>query len=147
MKAVVQRVKRAKVAVDGDIIGEIGFGLLVLIGIKEGDNNETIRWMSNKLVNLRIFPDDDDKMNLSVSDVGGGILVISNFTVYGDVNKGFRPNFMAAAAPEISEPIYNELLNYLRNNYNLKIEAGKFGAMMEIELVNDGPVTIVIVND
>ena len=114
--------------------------------ISINDNQETIRWMSNKLVNLRVFSDKNNKMNLSVLDIKGEILLISNFTVYGDVKKGFRPNFMAAAQPDLSEPIYDSMVNYLKENYSLKVASGIFGAMMDVELVNSGPVTIIIDN-
>lgn len=144
MRAVVQRVSRASVEIDGKMNGEISKGLVVFVAIKDSDNEKTVEWMSNKLVNLRIFPDENDKMNRSVLDVKGGILLISNFTLYGDAKKGFRPSFIESAKPEISEPIFNKLLNYLKSNYDLKIETGKFGAMMNINLINDGPVTIII---
>ena len=144
MRAVVQRVSRASVEIDGKMNGEISKGLVVFVAIKDSDNEKTVEWMSNKLVNLRIFPDENDKMNRSVLDVKGGILLISNFTLYGDAKKGFRPSFIESAKPEISKPIFNKLLNYLKSNYDLKIETGKFGAMMNINLINDGPVTIII---
>ncbi len=144
MKAVVQRVKSASVKIDGKIHGAISKGLLVLLAVKEGDNDEVISWFANKLVNLRVFPDDDGKMNCSVLDIGGEILLISNFTLYGDTNKGYRPSFSKAANPEISKPIYEKLLTFLRVNNPLKIEAGVFGAMMDVELINDGPVTVII---
>ena len=144
MRAVVQRVSRAKVTIENKTVGEISEGLVVLLGISTDDSQATIKWMCNKLVNLRVFPDQNDKMNLSVLDIKGEILVISNFTVYGDAKKGFRPNFMAAAAPEISEPLYNSFINYLKDNYQINIASGIFGAMMDVELVNAGPVTIII---
>lgn len=144
MKAVVQRVSSAAVKVDGITKGEIGKGLLVLLGIKEGDNEETIRWFSNKLVNLRIFPDETNKINHSVLDINGGILLISNFTLYGDTRKGYRPSFSKAAAPDIAEPLYEKMLDFLRQHNPIQIEAGIFGAMMDVSLVNDGPVTVII---
>lgn len=144
MKAVVQRVKSASVKIDGKIHGAISKGLLVLLGVKEGDNDEVISWFANKLVNLRVFPDDEGKMNRSVLDIDGEILLISNFTLYGDTNKGYRPSFSKAAKPEISKPVYEKLLAFLRANNPLKIEAGVFGAMMDVELINDGPVTVII---
>lgn len=144
MRAVVQRVSKASVEIEGKIVGKINEGIVVFVAINESDNDKSIEWMSNKLVNLRIFPDENGKMNKSVSDIRGGILLISNFTLYGDVKKGFRPSFINSARPEFSEPMFNKLLDYLRTNYNLQIETGKFGAMMNIELVNDGPVTIII---
>ncbi len=144
MRAVVQRVSKASVEIEGKICGKIDKGIVVFIAINESDNDKSIEWMSNKLVNLRIFSDDNGKMNKSVNEIQGGILLISNFTLYGDTKKGFRPSFVHSARPDISEPIFNKLLNYLKTNYDLKIETGKFGAMMNIELVNDGPVTIII---
>lgn len=144
MKAVVQRVKSAKVTIDGKINGQIQKGLLVLLGITHSDDSKTIDWMCNKLLNLRIFNDDNDKMNLSVSDIEGGILVISNFTLYADARKGFRPSYTDAAPPEVSEPIYNQFMLALKNSTNLSIQEGIFGAMMDVELINDGPVTIII---
>jgi D-aminoacyl-tRNA deacylase len=143
MKAVVQRVKDAKVEINGKIVGEIDHGLLVLLGIIEGDDSH-IDWMCNKLANLRIFPDDEGKMNRSVSDVGGGILIVSNFTLYGNVQKGFRPSFGKAAHPDISEPIYDKLVDHFKEKYDVRLATGKFGAMMDVSLVNDGPVTIII---
>jgi len=144
MRAVVQRVSKASVEIDGKINGKISKGIVVFVAIRESDNEKAIEWMSNKLVNLRIFPDENDKMNKSVLDVRGGILLISNFTLYGDAKKGFRPSFVESAKPEISEPIFNKFLDYLKSNYDLQIETGKFGAMMNINLINDGPVTIII---
>lgn len=143
MRAVVQRVSEARVKIDGIIKGEINSGIMVLVGITNGDDEKTNDWMYNKLVNLRIFEDSDGKMNLSVKDISGGILLISNFTLYGDAKKGFRPSFIEAAVPQISEPIYNSLLDKLKES-GLLIQSGEFGAMMEVELINDGPVTIFI---
>lgn len=144
MKAVVQRVSKAKVTIAGKVNGEIEKGILVLLGIAAGDDASVIEKMCRKLANLRIFPDEQDKMNLSVSDINGEILVISNFTLYADAKKGYRPSYVAAAAPELAEPIYDDFLNFFKSNYSLKIEQGVFGAMMDVELVNDGPVTIII---
>ena len=144
MKAVVQRVKSANVKVDNIILGEIKNGLLILIAIANSDDINTIKWFANKLINLRIFPDENDKMNHSVNDIKGELLLISNFTIYGNVHKGFRPNFMESATPIFAEQIFNKLYDFLTENYKLKIEKGRFGAMMDIELINDGPVTIII---
>lgn len=143
MKAVVQRVSYASVSVNGEVKSKIEHGIVVLVGISETDNSETIRWIANKLVNLRIFPDENEKMNLSVKDIDGRILLIPNFTVYGDIRNGFRPSYSKSAAPDISEPLFNELLNVLNNIYH-KVESGIFGAMMEVALLNNGPVTIII---
>ena len=144
MKAVVQRVKKAKVAIDGVTSSEIGNGILVLVAIAQNDDISVIKWMSNKLVNLRIFPDNELKMNRSVLDIKGEILMISNFTVYGDVRKGFRPNFMKSAGADLSEPLYSQMISYMRKTYPLNVADGKFGAMMDIELINAGPVTVII---
>lgn len=144
MRVVVQRVSEASVIIGGKCVGKIDKGLCVFVGIVASDTKETIKWMSNKLVNLRIFPDEEDKMNRSVLDIDGGILLISNFTLYGDVQKGFRPSFGHSAPTAISEPLYQSFLEYLRSNYEINIESGVFGAMMDISLVNHGPVTIII---
>ena len=143
MRAIVQRVSRASVTVEGKITGEIKAGLMVLLGIKDTDDDAVIEWMCNKLVNLRIFPDEEGKQNLSVKEVGGGILLVSNFTLYGDVKKGFRPSFGHAAKPEISEPIYEKMIDALKSR-SIPLATGIFGAMMDVELINDGPVTILI---
>jgi len=147
MKAVVQRVKKAKVIVDGRTVSEIGNGLLVLLAVSHSDDLQVFKWMANKLVNLRIFADEEYKMNKSALDIKADIMMISNFTVYGDVRKGFRPNFMKSAPADISEPIYTQMVNFMRANYDLKIADGKFGAMMDIELINDGPVTVILEKD
>lgn len=147
MRAVVQRVRKANVTIDNKVHGEIGTGLLVFIAIANSDTAETMQWMCNKLTNLRIFPDENDKMNKSVLDCDGGILIISNFTLYGDVRKGFRPSFIEAAQPEFAVPMYEAMVQYLKRNYPIKIASGVFGAMMDIELINDGPVTIIVEKD
>jgi len=144
MKAVVQKVSSAKVTIDNKIYSEIRSGLLVFIAFNYSDDFNKIKWMVNKLVNLRVFPDDEDKMNKSVLDNNGSILLVSNFTLYGNALKGFRPSFIEAAPPEISEPLYLQMLKYMNENYPIKVESGIFGAMMEIELINNGPVTIII---
>lgn len=145
MIAVVQRVKQSSVTIRAsNEKRSIGKGLLVFLAIKNNDNIETIKWFVNKIVNLRIFPDANDKMNLSVQNVGGEIMVVSNFTLYGDVMRGFRPNFTYSAPPEVAEPIYNLFIEQLKTATQHKIVTGEFGAMMDIELVNDGPVTIII---
>ena len=144
MRAVVQRVKSANVKINGKVNGAIRHGLMVLLAIKDDDTDKTIEWMANKLVNLRIFPDDEGKMNRSVTDVGGGILLISNFTLYGDVKKGYRPSYSHSAGPAFAEPVYKKLVEYLNTNYSVPIETGIFGAMMDVELINDGPVTVII---
>jgi D-aminoacyl-tRNA deacylase len=144
MKVVVQRVSRAHVKVDGEVTGSIGKGLLLLVGIHEEDDIRVMKWVAEKILKLRIFEDEDTKMNLSVSDVGGEVLVVSQFTLYGNVQKGSRPSFIEAAKPNKAEPLYNEMIQYLKRNSGLIIESGIFGAMMDVELVNDGPVTIIV---
>lgn len=143
MKAVVQRVKSASVSIDGQIVGKISHGLLVFLGVCQNDNAEVLDWMSNKIAGLRIFSDKNRKMNLSVIDIDGQILVISNFTVCGDVRKGFRPSFTNAATPEDGELYYNKIIEKFKN-LGIHTESGGFGAMMDVELINDGPVTIIV---
>jgi D-tyrosyl-tRNA(Tyr) deacylase len=138
MRAVVQRVSSASVAVDGEQVASIGRGLLVLLGVREGDDEATADRLSAKLEGLRAFEDDDGKMNLSVREVGGELLVVSNFTLYGDARKGNRPSFVDAARPEQAEPLVE------RVRAALGAKGGRFGARMEVALVNDGPVTLVI---
>ena len=144
MKAVVQRVSRAAVKVDGETIGQIDRGLLVLLGIGKADTETDADWMINKLLNLRIFPDDTDKMNHSVTDIRGGILIVSQFTLYGDVRKGTRPSFSNAMPPVEAERFYNGFMAKFRKATSLTVAEGKFAAMMDVELVNDGPVTIIL---
>ncbi len=144
MRAVVQRVTRASVSEGGDVIGAIGHGLLVLVGIGKGDGPEQMRWMCDKISKLRIFYDEAGKMNRSVQDVGGGILLVSQFTLYGDCRKGTRPGFDAAAPPSLAEPLYDEMVRHLRATLPLPVETGRFGAEMSVALVNDGPVTILL---
>ena len=144
MKAVVQRVSRASVRIDGQTVGEIGRGLLVLLGIGKDDTEADTDWMIKKLLALRIFPDDAKNMNQSVTDIGGGILVVSQFTLYGDARKGARPSFTDAMPPTEAEQFYNEFMAKLRAGTQLKVAEGRFAAMMDVELVNDGPVTIVL---
>ncbi len=144
MKFIVQRVLEAKVEIDGETVSQINHGLLVLAGITQTDNREILKWMINKLVNLRVFPDDADKMNRSVQDVKGSILVVPNFTLYGKLKKGFRPSYSDAAGPEISKPMFDDLINDLKDNYDIQIGAGVFGADMKVSLINDGPVTVEI---
>ncbi|MGV3487872.1 MAG: D-aminoacyl-tRNA deacylase [Tuberibacillus sp.] len=143
MRVVVQRVKSAKVAVDGVVTGSIDHGLLLLVGIKAGDTREAAEFVAEKISGLRIFEDAEEKMNFSVKDVGGAILSVSQFTLYGDVSKGRRPNFMEAARPEEAEPLY-EFFNQRLREKGLHVETGVFGAMMDVELINDGPVTIIV---
>jgi D-tyrosyl-tRNA(Tyr) deacylase len=144
MKAVLQRVARAAVRVDGNVVGQIGRGLLVLLGIGKADTGDDADWMINKLLNLRIFPDDAGKMNRSVTDIGGGILVVPQFTLYGKLLKGTRPSFSDAMPPAEAGNVYGEFMTRLRSATSLPVAEGKFAAMMHVELVNDGPVTIVL---
>lgn len=147
MKAVIQRVTRAAVRVDGQTIGAIERGLLVLLGIGKTDTPATADWLINKLLALRIFPDAAGKMNRSVTDIAGGLLIVSQFTLYGVLEKGTRPSFSAAMAPAAAELLYREFIARLRAATNLPVAEGRFAAMMEVELVNDGPVTIVLERD
>ena len=144
MKTVLQRVSRASVHVNGEIIGSINHGLVVLLGIHQNDSEKEIEWMCNKILNLRIFEDEEGKMNRSVTDVEGGILIVSQFTLYGTLKKGTRPGFTDAAKPETAIPLYEKTIQYLRNNSSLRIETGEFGAMMQVDLINNGPVTIIL---
>ena len=144
MRVVVQRVKSASVTVDKEVTGAIGKGLLLLVGVHQEDTKEQMEWMCEKVLKLRIFEDKEGKMNRSVTDVEGGILVVSQFTLYGDAKKGTRPSYIEAARPEKAEPMYEEMVNYIKMNSDLDIQTGKFAAMMDVELVNDGPVTLVL---
>ena len=143
MRAVVQRVRHARVVVGGEVVGAIGPGLLILLGIAPTDTAEHARWLAGKVVGLRIFSDPDGKMDLGVQDVGGAVLVVSQFTLYGDCRKGRRPSFLDAALPEQAVPLYEAFVAALRAE-GVRVETGRFGAMMQVELVNDGPVTLII---
>lgn len=143
MRVVVQRCKEARVTVDGSVVGQIGKGLVLLVGVTHDDTEDDARYMADKLAGLRIFEDAESKMNLSVLDVGGEVLSVSQFTLYGDTRKGKRPNFMAAARPEQARPLYEKLGELLREK-GLRVETGVFGAMMDVELVNWGPVTLIL---
>ncbi|MCU1284221.1 MAG: D-tyrosyl-tRNA(Tyr) deacylase [Acidobacteriales bacterium] len=143
MRAVVQRVSRASVTVDGVIVGEIGKGLLVLLGVATGDDEAAAEYLAKKIVGLRIFDDDSGNMNLAPEDVGGAVLVVSQFTLYGDVRRGKRPSFDRAARPEEAKRLYEYFVSQVRAA-GIQCETGRFQAMMEVELVNDGPVTILL---
>jgi D-tyrosyl-tRNA(Tyr) deacylase len=143
MRAVVQRVARARVVIDGETVGEIGRGLLVLLGVTHTDTPDAAAWLADKVVGLRIFNDADGKMNLGVADVGGGVLVVSQFTLYGDCQKGRRPSFIDAARPELAVPLYEAFVNGVKA-LGVPAATGRFGAMMQVELVNDGPVTLIV---
>jgi D-tyrosyl-tRNA(Tyr) deacylase len=144
MRAVIQRVSRASVTIKNKIRSEIGVGLLVLAGIEESDNDTDIEWLCNKIVQLRIFNDRNEVMNLSVQDVGGSVLAISQFTLHAKTRKGNRPSYIRAAHPDIAIPLYNRFVSRLSQLMGKEVGTGEFGAMMQIELVNDGPVTIII---
>lgn len=143
MRVVLQRVSSAHVTVDGRVTGGIGRGLLLLAGFTATDTPATVDWMADKVATLRIFGDDAGKMNLSLGDVGGGVLVVSQFTLYGDAAKGRRPSFVAAASPEVAIPLYERFVEAFRVRGH-PVATGEFGAMMSVELVNDGPVTLVL---
>jgi D-tyrosyl-tRNA(Tyr) deacylase len=144
MRVVLQRASMGEVRIDGSVAGEIGPGLVLLVGFTNGDGEETLRWMAEKVLGLRIFPDEEEKMNLSLEDTGGDVLVVSQFTLYGDTRKGKRPSFVKAAPPAIAIPLYERFLEILREKAPGKVECGEFGAMMDVELVNAGPVTLVL---
>lgn len=143
MRVVLQRVSRAAVTVDGEVVGAIGRGYLALVGLRDGDGADEIDWMAEKILTLRLFADDEGKLNRSLVDVSGGVLVVSQFTLYGDARKGRRPSFVGAAAPEVAEPLYVRFAARLRA-LGVDVATGVFGAMMAVELVNDGPVTLLL---
>lgn len=143
MKAVIQRVKKASVTVDGKVVGSINTGLVVLLGIHENDTINELQWIADKILKLRIFDDSDGKMNISVKDVDGDILLVSQFTLYGDLKKGTRPSYIEAARPEVAIPLYEKMIELLKMD-GLRVETGIFGAMMDVELINSGPVTIIL---
>ncbi len=143
MRAVLQRVKKASVQTKGKTVGSIEQGLLVLFAVHEDDEEEMIKKIADKIINLRIFSDQEDKMNLSIQDVGGEILVVSQFTLYGNCHKGNRPSFIESAKPDKAIPFYEKFVLYLKEQ-GIKAETGEFGAMMQVELINDGPVTIIL---
>ena len=145
MRILLQRVRRASVQVSAEQIAEIGPGLLAFVGVAAGDTNETVRWMAEKLVNIRIFEDENGKMNRSLEESGGSVLLVSQFTLYGALEKGNRPNFMGAAPPERAEAVYEELLALLKARLGTgRVGAGRFRAKMMVELINDGPVTMML---
>jgi D-tyrosyl-tRNA(Tyr) deacylase len=143
MRAVVQRVSQARVTIASETVGQIGRGLLVLLGVTHADTPANADWLAEKIVGLRIFADADDKMNLGVADVGGEMLIVSQFTLYGDCSKGRRPSFIDAAPPEIAIPLYERFINAVKAQ-GVRVATGRFGAMMQVELSNDGPVTLVV---
>lgn len=144
MRAVIQRVKKADVTIDNNLKGKINQGYLILLGIENEDTQKDIEWLSSKIVKLRIFDDNDGVMNLSINEIDGDILLISQFTLHAKVKKGNRPSYIRAAKPEISIPIYKKFIQQLEIDLGKKIQLGEFGANMQVSLINDGPVTIII---
>ena len=143
MRAVIQRVSQARVLVDQEVVGQIGRGLLVLLGVARDDTAEQAGWLADKVVSLRVFEDEAGKINLGVADIVGEILVVSQFTLYGDCRKGRRPSFLDAAPPETAIPLYEAFIDAIRAQ-GIRTATGRFGAMMQVELVNDGPVTLIV---
>ena len=143
MRIILQRVSRAEVRIGERSTGRIGRGFLLLVGFSTSDGDAQVEWMADKVIGLRLFADADDKMNLSLSDVGGSLLVVSQFTLYGDASRGRRPSFVDAARPELAVPLYERFIELLRSA-GAVVETGEFGAMMNVELVNDGPVTLIL---
>ncbi len=146
MRAVIQRVTHAAVRVEGAVTGKIDSGILLLLGIAADDSEKDIQWLAEKVVHLRIFPDNDGKMNLSLKDKGFAMLIVSQFTLYGDCRKGRRPGFSAAAPPTIAEPLYRQFINQIKA-LGITVATGRFQAEMEVELINDGPVTLTLDTD
>ena len=143
MRAVVQRVLEAAVRIEGEEVGRIGAGLLVLLGVGQGDSLEDVDFLAEKVVHLRVFPDAEDKMNRSLLDIGGGVLVVSQFTLWGDCRKGRRPSFAGAAPPDQARSLYESFVEKLRD-YPITVETGRFQEMMAVHLINDGPVTLLL---
>jgi D-tyrosyl-tRNA(Tyr) deacylase len=144
VRVVLQRVSRAGVRVDGQVVGEIGCGQVLLVGFGHDDGDEQIVWMAEKVLGLRVFADDEGKMNLGLEEAEGDLLVVSQFTLYGDASKGRRPSFVDAASPVEAEALYDRFVDVLRSRTERTVATGVFGAMMDVELVNDGPVTLVL---
>lgn len=144
MRAVLQRVSRAEVAIDGECVASIGLGLLVLLGIEAADGDEDVRWLAGKVARMRIFADAEGKMNLGLTEAGGDAIVVSQFTLHASTRKGNRPSFLGAAAPDHSEPLYDEFCAALEGELGKPVGRGRFGADMKVALTNDGPVTIII---
>ena len=143
MKALIQRVKRASVTINSELYSEIGYGMLVFLGVEKGDTEENAKKLSEKLINLRIFEDENEKMNKSINDINGEMLIVSQFTLCGDCKKGTRPSFDKSAPPDIAENLYEQFIAYTKG-LNIPVQTGKFGAMMDVELINDGPVTFLV---
>lgn len=147
MRAVVQRVAKAEVSVEGQIAGSISKGILVLLGISQDDTFDEVKWLSDKITGLRIFEDNEGKMNLSLLDVEGEMLVVSQFTLYGDCRKGKRPSYSRAARPEQAILLYNQFIEYCKSTYDINVSTGVFQAHMDVTLINEGPVTLIIDSD
>ena len=143
MRAVIQRVKSAAVTVDGEIIGQIGKGLLIFVGVARDDGPDDVSYLANKIANLRVFPEHDRLLHFTTAEIGGGVLVVSQFTILGDCRKGRRPSFDQSASPELAEKLYEELVSALART-GLPVATGRFRAMMEVSLINDGPVTLLL---
>ena len=144
MRVVIQKVTQASVSIENQTVASIDKGLLVLVGIEDGDTNEDIAWLSSKIVNLRVFDDDNGVMNLSVKEVGGDLLIVSQFTLHASTKKGNRPSYIKAARPEVAIPIYEAFIKQVESLLGKRVPTGQFGAMMQVSLCNDGPVTILI---
>lgn len=144
MRVVLQRVSRAQVSIAGRVVTRIGRGYVLLVGFRRDEGEAALEWMADKIIGLRVFGDADGKMNLALEDVGGSILVVSQFTLYGDTRRGRRPSFLDAAPPEVAIPLYDRFVEILRQRAPGPVETGEFGAMMDVELVNDGPVTLIL---
>ncbi len=144
MKAVIQRVTQGKVIIDGKMKAQIGLGLMILLGIEQEDGQEDIDWLSQKITNLRIFNDDNGVMNLSVKEINGDIILVSQFTLHASTKKGNRPSYIKAAKPDVAIPLYEKSISSLEESLGKSIQTGEFGAMMQLDFINDGPVTIII---
>jgi D-tyrosyl-tRNA(Tyr) deacylase len=144
MKAVIQRVSEASVTIEGDKVANIQKGLLVLVGFEDADNNEDLSWLTSKIANLRIFGDENDVMNLSLKEVGGDMIIVSQFTLHANTKKGNRPSYIKASKPETAIPLYESFIKQMETELSKKVQTGKFGADMKVTLLNDGPVTIII---
>ena len=144
MRVVIQRCSRAEVRIDGEVVGQIGRGFMLLVGVTDGDTEREADMLAKKTAQMRVFEDAEGKMNLSLNDIGGSVLSISQFTLYADCRKGNRPSFIRAARPETAEPLYNYFNRVLREQYGLQVETGRFGADMKVDFINDGPVTILL---
>jgi D-tyrosyl-tRNA(Tyr) deacylase len=144
LRAVIQRVNFSKVTVNNDITGQISKGLMVLLGIGENDSEKDIKWIADKILNLRVFEDSDDKMNLSLLDIKGELLLVPQFTLYGDCRKGRRPSFSTSASPDKGKDFYEKTIEYIESKYKIKVQRGKFQSHMQVDLQNDGPVTLLL---